>query len=197
MITLCMDTCQKYLVLVLIKDNEVIGKYSEVCLRKQSEFIFLRLIELCDSVNITAEDIDEIVITDGPGSYTGVRIAMTIAKVFCTQKSAKLYTLSSLLLYIGKNDGYSILDARADRAYIAKYIKGTIDGEINILKLSDIKNIVNKSEVYGDGSLIGLNDKYCDFAESFLSLKEKWNLVKDIHSLTPKYLKEQDSYLVK
>ena len=81
---------------------------------------------MCDmelnKVNKKVEDIDSIVITEGPGSYTGVRIAMTIAKVFAATKKIDLYTISTLQLYAGNlNNTLVLLDARGNRVYSAAF----------------------------------------------------------------------------
>lgn len=198
MITLCMDTSQQFLVVVLIKDNQILAQSSTTCFKKQSETIFPELIRLCDSVDIQPEDIDEIVITKGPGSYTGVRIAMTIAKVFCSMKKIPCYTLGTLQLYSGNyEDCFVLLDARSKRAYFANYNCGNLIGEIGVYPLDEIHQKLDQRQVFGDTSLIGENDNYPDLAKAFLDLKDHWELVENIHCLVPEYLKNAEEYLVK
>ena len=74
MITLCMDTSHIYLSLALIRDDEIIGEVQEECWKHQSEEIFPKLEEMLSKLSLKSDDIDQIVITKGPGSYTGVRI---------------------------------------------------------------------------------------------------------------------------
>lgn len=198
MITLCMDTSQQFLVLVLLKDYKIEAQSSTTCFKKQSETIFPELIRLCDSVSIQPEDIDEIVITKGPGSYTGVRIAMTIAKVFCTMKKIPCYTLGTLQLYSGKSDDcFVLLDARSKRAYFANYKSGQLIGDIAAYPIDEIQQKLDNRPVFGDTSLIGREDNYPDLAQSFLDLKDSWELVENIHCLVPEYLKSSEEYLVK
>ena len=85
MISLCMDSAYKALVLGLYKDGTLIDGVSIEAFKKQSETIFVELNQLFGKTGLDYKDVDEVIITDGPGSYTGIRIAMTIAKVFCTQ----------------------------------------------------------------------------------------------------------------
>ena len=112
MITLCMDTSHTWLVIGLIKDDQVIGKVQEKCWKKQSEELFPRLTALMNDCHLQPEDIDQIVISKGPGSYTGVRIAMTVAKVFCAMADKPIYTVSTLLMYAGKKNCRVVTDAR-------------------------------------------------------------------------------------
>ena len=192
MIRLCMDSAHRYLVLAIIKDDEVIASFSEYAWKKQSEEIFVHLIEIMDEVNLKPDDIDEVVITKGPGSYTGLRIAMTIAKVFCTRKNKKLYTISTLQLYVGKEDVSVILDARSNRVYYGKYQDGKMIEE-SIKTIDEIKTM-NETFI-GDISLIGLEDSEIDFVNNFKLLKDEMVLIENIHTLTPEYLKEESEYL--
>lgn len=199
MITLCMDTSHQFLVLAILEDDKVLASVSEICLKKQSEFIFPRLISLFDKVHLTPEDVNQVVITKGPGSYTGIRIAMTIAKVFCSRKEIPLYTLSSLQLIAGKMANCRVLlDARSGRAYTGLYHHGILEGDIQVSTLEEIQVLLKENEILlGDGHLLGREDYYPDMPSSFLALKDQWEKVEHIHTLTPEYLKKSEDYMVK
>ena len=96
MISLCMDSAYKALVLGLYKDGTLIDGVSIEAFKKQSETIFVELNQLFEKKGLDYKDVDEVIITDGPGSYTGIRIAMTIAKVFCTQMHKTLKCISTM-----------------------------------------------------------------------------------------------------
>ena len=69
--TLCMDSAHRHLVIVLLEDGEVKAGKALSCWKQQSETLFPELIACMDSVGWKADDLDEVMITDGPGSYTG------------------------------------------------------------------------------------------------------------------------------
>lgn len=196
MITLCMDTSHIFLCIGLIKDDTVIARYQEKCWKKQSETIFPELIRLMDDCSLKPEDIDQIVITDGPGSYTGIRIAMTIAKVFCALKDVPLYTIHSLQLYAGMNDCRVVLDARGKRVYTCRYHAGE-ECEAPSVKAVEELEIADDETVVGDGALAGREENYPDICENFLLLKDHWTKAENVHLVVPEYLKSIDSYLVK
>ena len=128
----------------------MIASVQKPCFKRQSEELFPELDRLMEETALKPEDIDEVVITEGPGSYTGVRIAMTAAKVFCALKDRPIYTLGTLQLYAGNTDNCRvILDARGKRAYTAVYSGGNIQGDIAIEYCQDIK-IPQGQTIVGD-----------------------------------------------
>ncbi len=193
MITLCMDTSHTWLAIGLMKDDVVIGKIQEKCWKKQSEELFPKLIELMDSLQLKPEDIDQVVISKGPGSYTGVRIAMTVAKVFCAMRDLPIYTLSTLLLYAGKKNCRVVMDARGKRVYTALFKDGHLVDKEQVIEISELN--IGDEEIIGDGSLVGKEDKWPDIVENFKDLKEEWESWDNVHLVVPEYLKSSESYL--
>lgn len=194
MLTLCIDTAYKYLTCALILDNELIAYKSYECFKKQSEEVFVCLDNIFKENNLNRKDIDSICISEGPGSYTGVRIAMSIAKVIGEVKPCDVYTISTLKLYASNNENTMvILNARADRAYVGIYNNGETILDDCILEIKDID--IKQYKVIGDGSLVNKEDYFENIAEAFLKTKNSWTKVQNIRYLVPKYLKESESYL--
>lgn len=195
MLTLCMDTSHIFLALGLIRDDTVIAKYQEKCWKKQSEDIFPALIQMCNSVDVNPEDIDQIVISKGPGSYTGVRIAMTIAKVFCAMADIPIYTVSTLNLYAGTKNCRVVMDARGKRVYTCLFKDGKAISNEEAIYIVDLIPQLGSEEIVGDGSLINSNDNWPDIIQNFLDLKNEWVNSDNVHLVVPDYLKPASSYL--
>lgn len=194
MLTLCIDTAYKYLTCALIKDDKIIASYCEECFKRQSEEVFLALDKIFKEANINKLDIDSICISKGPGSYTGTRIAMSIAKVIAEVKHIDLYTISTLRLYASdKQNCMVLMNARADRAYVGVYDKDNQVLKDCVMFVSDIDP--KDYEIIGDGSLLGKDDNFPDISDSFLKTKYMWEKVDNIAYLVPEYLKESESYL--
>ena len=194
MITLCLDTSHKYLSIILIKDNKILDSYSELCFKKQSEYIFVKLNQLFDNNKLVPKDISAICISKGPGSYTGVRIAMTIAKTICSLTDIKLYTISTLRLYANNlSNTLVLMDARSKRAYYAVYDVSKCIIEDRVDYIDNIE--FNDYNVVGDKSLIGEVDNYYNIGECFLNTIDYWLLEDDVDYVTPMYLKDNSDYL--
>ena len=194
MLTLCIDTSYKYLTIVLMNDEKILAKYSKECFKGQSEALLPCTKDLFEKAKIKPFDIDAICIAKGPGSYTGVRIAMTLAKVICSLSKVKLYTISTLRLYAGgRPNTMVLLDARAKRAYVAIYDKESVILNDCVKELSDIDAL--DYQIVGDSNLLQRESAPLDIAENFLLTRDLWERVEDVDHLTPVYLKDNNAYL--
>lgn len=195
MISLCMDSAYKSLVLGLYSDGKLLDGVSIEAFKKQSETIFVELNALFEKTGLDYKDVDEVIITDGPGSYTGIRIAMTVAKVLCTQMHKTLKCISTMQLYAGMDASANvILDARSKRAYVAHIEKGQIIGSTQILEVSELDAYLDAhpGTLYGDGYLVDKEESHADFLKNFMEVPTR--TIENIHALVPQYLKESDAY---
>jgi tRNA threonylcarbamoyl adenosine modification protein YeaZ len=193
MLTLCLDTSHKYLVIGLIKDDVIISNFMQESWKRQSETIIPEIDRALKTLELSPKDIDQIVITKGPGSFTGVRIAMTIAKLLGSLTTIEIFTISTLQLYAGDHNALVLLDARGGRAYCGRYTNYI--GDEMILKLDNIQELINEDTlIIGDGKLIDYEDYYPDIVNNFLICKPYWLKVDNIDLLKPIYFKETSEY---
>lgn len=196
MITLGMDTSFHFLSLVLMKDDKVIASLQKEAYKQQSETILSELDLLFKSVGLKPKDLNQIVLTKGPGSYTGLRIAMSIAKIIASTANVSLYTVSSLHLLAGlKKDVSILIDARAQRVYFARYNLGNSVIEDGIFTLEEAQKRIQKDDmIFGHLHLLNQEDKWPEYSHHYLQLKKYWEKVEDIDRLTPSYFKEHEAY---
>ena len=137
----------------------------------QSEQALEKLHELLQSNHLGVNDFDEFVITIGPGSYTGVRVALTIAKTIAATTDIKIKTVSSLKALVADGSGIAIIDARSKKAYLGVYESGKAivsDCLINISEIGEYQNQYPELGIYGDLELIGQEDKPVDLVANIL-----------------------------
>lgn len=195
MISFFISTATKRLLLSIIKDNELIYSYNEYNDNTLSERIMPVIDEAFNKTNITANDIDKIYVVNGPGSFTGIRVGITIAKTIAWALNKEIYTISSLELLSSTkvNTKYIVplIDARRGFVFTALY-----DNELNLIideshiLLDDFKNIISNYEVTyiseDDFSFDTINSEY-----DILKLLNKHKNDKSInpHAVNPNYLK--------
>lgn len=195
MITLAMDTAYKSLTVALFDEEKLLASYSEECFKHQSEELFPRLEGILKTAGLDWKDIDQVVVTDGPGSYTGVRIAMTVAKVLCSQFHLKLYTLSTLQLYGGMRPAVNVLlDARSHRAYAGHTEYGKLAEPEVILDESEYGAFIDAHPGVLAGDELAGPVENVDFVRAFMDLRNEWRPVENVHALVPRYLKASEDY---
>ena len=79
---------------------------------------------LCEKQGLSPSDLSYIAVGIGPGSYTGIRVAVAFAKALSFALSIPLVGVSSLQLFCPLNDHegpfFSVVDARIGGVYLAK-----------------------------------------------------------------------------
>ena len=96
MIGVLLDSSDKNLSVGLVKDHVFLGRVSYLAWQRQSELLVDELSKLLKANGLSGKDIDYVVCSKGPGSYTGVRIALTVAKTIAFALKVPLYLASSL-----------------------------------------------------------------------------------------------------
>ncbi len=145
MITLAFDTCLDKMYVVLKKDGEILA--SKVVENQDnkyhSAFLISTLQEIMSSNNIKPQEVNLIAVNIGPGSFTGIRACVTVARVMAQQLDCKAVGISSLeiLSEIADVNPLVALDARKDSAYL--YYDGEIKGAV---KLDEVKEIITNGD---------------------------------------------------
>ena len=124
---LFLDTANKYLYVAVMDDEKIILSHTQPGNNNHSETLISVISDCFHKASLKPDDIDEVYVGKGPGSYTGVRVACTVAKTFAYSKKIKLFSFSSLdLLYTTHlEDGQTLvkMDARRGFSYAKVFEK--------------------------------------------------------------------------
>jgi len=151
MILLAFDTCLDKTYITLSNDEKIIR--SEIIVSDgenyHSAYLISTIVKVLKDAGLKPSDIDMIATDIGPGSFTGIRACVTVARVLAQQLNIKAVGVSSLEILseiLGDNDLVA-LDARKNKAYIYdKGIKGAVE-------LEKVDEIVKGKRVITDNSL--------------------------------------------
>ncbi|RSI21361.1 tRNA threonylcarbamoyladenosine biosynthesis protein TsaB [Streptococcus sanguinis] len=126
---LAMDTSNKALSLGLLQDKELLGQVT-LNIKKNHSITLMPAIDfLMNSLDMKPTDLDRIAVAQGPGSYTGLRIAVATAKTLAHTLKIELVGVSSLQALIPDQvEGLviPIMDARRNNVYAGFYQFGQV-----------------------------------------------------------------------
>ena len=121
---LAFDTSSKALSLAILEDKQVLAE-TMINIKKNHSITLMPAIDfLMSSLDLTPKDLDRIVVAEGPGSYTGLRIAVATAKTLAHTLNIELVGMSSLLALVPRQQEglfVPLMDARRNNVYAGFY----------------------------------------------------------------------------
>lgn len=132
---LAFDTSNQPLSVAVVEDEDILTEQIINVKRNHSVQLMPAIDEALKQVKLTLDDIDRIAVAAGPGSYTGLRIAITVAKSLAWTKDIELVGISSLKVLAGNSDSNTmemivpIFDARRQNIYTGLYRRNA-EGEL-------------------------------------------------------------------
>ena len=94
--SLVLDTLFENLSLGLLEDHEVRALLYTHCRRRNAKIVLAQLQELLRNLNWDLENLDELIVNRGPGSYTGVRIALSVVRTIAQVLKLPIRCVTSL-----------------------------------------------------------------------------------------------------
>ncbi len=194
---LYIDTSSSYLYTSIVENDKLISEIKEEFGQSLSEVALPRIASMFDKNNLSPKDIDKIIVVNGPGSFTGIRIGITIAKIYAWSLNIPITTIYSLeaMAISSKNNTYHVPILNARRGYVYTAIYDEDYKEVlkpcHILltdlqeKLKDIKEYEYISNDEFDD--LDVNSYSPDMVKVVNYFKDKENI--NPHAVNPEYLK--------
>lgn len=202
MICLFFDTSSDLLKVSLIKDNKIIFDKELHTKNDHSSYLVPTIDEAFKSNNIDFKELDEIIVGNGPGSFTGTRISIAVAKTYAFSFNIPVYMISSLEELIYDNDGYDfyvpIIEEKKENLYFSIFDKNK--KRVMDDTYSSTEYMYKKlEELDGKILLISLSDKEYEKYDTVKASINALNIMKNIgvnnekvnpHLLKPNYIKK-------
>ena len=197
MINLYIDTSSSDVSIACLKDDTLLYSIIRNIPNKHSVYTLSYIKEVLDNSDIDKKNIDNIYVVNGPGSFTGIRIGLTIAKTYSYLLDKPLIPVSSLktiALSTNKDLVLSIIKANSSNYYIGLYDKDYNEIiEEQFINKDNLIKIINKYNPYiiSNEELnindIEVNKLNLDFSKIINYYKDSKKL--NSYELKPNYLK--------
>ena len=194
MIWLGIDTSDKYLFVALCDGDKPLSLVCYEAWQRQSEYLVAEIDSAFKKAGLSKHDLQAVVSSVGPGSYTGVRIGLTVAKTISFALGLPLYLVSSLeMLQDYPKASLCLSNARSKRSYFGVYENGLPLVQDCIKTNDEVKAyIASHPEVIlcGDLAYLGLEGRAYDPLATFYRCLDERHLCKEPFAARPVYLKD-------
>lgn len=160
---LAFDTSSQALSVALLEDGALIADLT-LTVKKNHSISLMPTIEfLMAQASWNPSDLERIVVAQGPGSYTGLRVAVATAKTLAYTLDVDLVGVSSLLALVGRHTHTSgvmipLMDARRNNVYAGfyneKYQLVEPEGHASVLE------VIERARAYSDVTFVGEVDGF-------------------------------------
>jgi tRNA threonylcarbamoyladenosine biosynthesis protein TsaB len=201
----------------LFEDNVLLSSSEIIVERSAAEYFTILIEQVLGNAKTSMSELDAIAVAKGPGSYTGLRIAVSTAKGLCFVLNKPLIsytTLEGMVQQVLLKENFDLLcpmlDARRMEVYSAFYHAKTKENSIeisaDIIDENSYFDLLENNRIlfFGEGSkkcqsiLIHKNAYFLEseirpqasFSGSIIFNKFKIKLFEDLISFEPFYLKE-------
>lgn len=178
--TLFLDTHDTLITISFIDGTEEFTKTIE------SEFshaaVFLPLLdEMLKEKNKKLNDFGRIIVVNGPGSFTGVRIGLTVAKIISYSLNISIYTISSLKAYLisSDEDGICVIEdskgfyvgEKQNNGELKEFYTNELGEYENLSRIKNILNPVKISNYFNDKEPLNVHSVSANYIKVIEALK--------------------------
>lgn len=143
MYQLVIDTTQDHMIFACIDQDHQVHSYKVIeAIRRQSDIMIESLDTFLKDQAVSMSDINAVVCCIGPGSFVGVRVGLTFAKVLASQFKLPLYTFTSLESLKIAKDCIIAIDAKGKKQFVQVYTNNDVVVENGLYDAEQFKELV-------------------------------------------------------
>lgn len=184
MYKLFISTYSELITIGLFKDDQLIMQKDKESEKSHSIYLVPMIDEILKNNNITCQDLTEIIVVNGPGSFTGIRLGVTVAKTLAYTLNIPIKTISSIEAISAsiKEENKIITISDTKGKYLGIFENNKLLNELIYLKNKDYEEYIK-------------NYTYPVYEDSQLDLQNIYNYTLNIqptpaHAVKAIYIKE-------
>ncbi|MBQ2707759.1 MAG: tRNA (adenosine(37)-N6)-threonylcarbamoyltransferase complex dimerization subunit type 1 TsaB, partial [Clostridia bacterium] len=149
MLTLALDSTANTAACAIAKDGRMLALYTVNGLLTHSETLLPMIENMLEKCALTLADIDRFAVCEGPGSFTGVRIGVSLIKGMAFGQGKPCVGVSTLAALAKNLDGLGgyvvpVMDARRSQVYTAIFKDGERLTEDMLIPLAELRETLGK-----------------------------------------------------
>lgn len=175
--SLFIDTHDKNVLIILFKDGKILIKNEVFSLNKHSEVAMPAIDSVMKEANVDVSVLNDIIVVNGPGSFTGQRIAVTIGKTMAYCLNIPIRVIDALTIMAISIDSSEKIVALEDRngAFVGKF-------DVN-------NNIIDSLQYINKSSYIDFKEANNVIVDLDIDYEKVYNYVSKLNSLNPHEVK--------
>ena len=118
---LFIDSATTNLVVAIIENEELVYIYDSADGHDTSGKMMPVLAQAFEKANLKPQDINKIFVVTGPGSFTGIRVGLTVAKTMAYSLNIPIVPISSLEVMVSGSGGTALINARRGYVFAGSY----------------------------------------------------------------------------
>lgn len=192
---LLIDTTTSNITVSIIENNNILFECKETIISDMSSKILPIISNGLNSINLELKDIDKIFVSNGPGSFTGIRVCVTVAKTIAWALKKEIVPISSLELMATTNTNKKYLvpmiDARRGNVFAGIYDKNLdVIKEDKLINLNELVENLNNEYEFISYDNINLNNIVRPNIDVLKIINKHINDIGiNPHNINPNYLK--------
>lgn len=198
MVTLAINTASRTTQIALLKQDKILKEKEWISENNESEKLMPEIDDLLKNKKIKYDDLERIIVVKGPGSFTGLRVGVSVVNAIAYVQKIPVYGIDSFKFLRAKNEDDEIevivLFAGRSEVYVQLTEKSEpviykVEEAVDVLKEKGIKKVFGEvlQEQKKSFKEVKLIESTKTFGETVLSLKEKELEKKNI--IEPLYIK--------
>lgn len=181
MYTLFIDTHNELIKIILFKDGKIISDKEKMSNMQHSVYTMPMIDETLKEHNLKSTDLNEIVVVNGPGSFTGVRIGVTIAKTMAYLLNIPIKVIDTLKMQalLIDSDKKIVIEKEKNGKYLGIFAKdNNVIEQYKYLKNSEFEDFIKNNNI---------DEVKIDYEKLYEKIKDEKNI--NPHAVNPLYIK--------